>query len=465
MIEKVELIDKPSEVVSDLIAKQIARIKRGQRFIDYWDAREFGDELNELRNSILSFSEQNPGKAFELMYNFLDTHAKVLDRCDDSDGIVSGEYSQACHDLGEIGQRASLEYSKASDIVLKMLMNNPFSMYDGIIFDFKDILKNEGLELLKNKLMSQLSEAQIGKEVARKQSYHEKFKVYYFDKKKSAENLSAEFRGEAIKEISDTIRGGLAAIADCRNDVEEYIKALIFPKTSYKYKDFPDWDKKEIAKRLLEQGRTEEALEWLNAVKIDYERDSSSEIIQLKIKVLELLNKPGEAQKERVLRFNATMDPEIFGEVIKNATDDFREKFKKDSIERALTFPNIYAAMNFLAECGFLKECSDFVQEKIKIIQGGYHLIRRVAKALAPNYQLSALLLYRKSIDEIMNNAQRDHYSNAVNDLISCEKLDRYIDEYRDFQTHAQYYEIFCEKHKKKKKFWDIYNNKIKTIR
>ena len=153
-----------------------------------------------------------------------------------------------------------------------------------------------------------------------------------------------EFREDASKRIDRTIRYALEQIADCRGDVDEYIRAVAFPKTSYDYNDFYKLDKINIAERLINHNRAKEALEWLDLVETDYE---SSRSLKLKIKALNLLGRSKDAQQIRTDWFAATLDTEVFDDIIKNSDSDFGDKFTKEAIEKSYKYKSIHASMNF----------------------------------------------------------------------------------------------------------------------
>ena len=74
------------------INRKISGLKRGSKFMDYYEVDRFASNLYEIREDILRVSKVNPNVAFDLMINFLKTGNNSIQRCDDSNGAVSGEY-------------------------------------------------------------------------------------------------------------------------------------------------------------------------------------------------------------------------------------------------------------------------------------------------------------------------------------------------------------------------------------
>ena len=203
------LDDDPKKIVS-MIKKEIASLKRSSKFVDYYESDSFADRLNDLRLRIINdLNAKSPKIAFEMMLDFLDLHKKTLERVDDSNGTVSGVFFTACDDLGSLaGHINPLNNQEIVDIVFARFMNNNYGIYDGIIHSFKDILKDQDFDLLKEKL----------------------------------EHVAND-------KNALTIKLGLKSIADCKNDVDEYIAACAFKDGICAH------DHLDIAKRLIKHWR------------------------------------------------------------------------------------------------------------------------------------------------------------------------------------------------------------------
>jgi hypothetical protein len=210
------------DIVSE-IKKEISSLRRSHHFIDYYEASGFSPHLDDIRNSIVNLSEKYPKEAFVLIKKFMESHESVMNRCDDSDGIISGSYVEACDKFGEIGKLANISVGEAVDLVFAMFMENSYGIYDGVIRSFMDVLKNDGLELLKSKLMSQLSEDKINAQAAKKKKYFDSQRMVNLKTREMIGFSSEDCRKEAIEDIFRNIKIGLCEIADCRSDVNEYI--------------------------------------------------------------------------------------------------------------------------------------------------------------------------------------------------------------------------------------------------
>jgi hypothetical protein len=119
--------DNAKEAVS-VIKKEISSIKRSSKFIDYYASRDFSLKLGNMRDSILNLSAKHPKEAFGLMKSFMESHESVLNRCDDSDGIISGAYCEACDKLGEMAKLANISLEESINLVFEMFTENPFGI-------------------------------------------------------------------------------------------------------------------------------------------------------------------------------------------------------------------------------------------------------------------------------------------------------------------------------------------------
>lgn len=146
-------LDEDPKKIANLIRKEISSLKKSTRFIDYYESGSLADRLNNLCLRITNdLSGRSLKIAFEMMLAFMDLHKNILGRVDDSNGSVSGVFNNACTDLGLLGKSANyLSQQEIVQIVYELFMNNDYGIYDDIIYNFKDVLRDEGLDLLQVK--------------------------------------------------------------------------------------------------------------------------------------------------------------------------------------------------------------------------------------------------------------------------------------------------------------------------
>lgn len=404
------LNENPKTLIS-AIKREISSLKRSTGFVDYYGSDALADRLTQLRIRIREdLAERSLEDALKLTHDFLNLHVKTIERCDDSNGAVAGVFTESCKDLGEMYSKVAKPVEEVVHTVFHLLTKDDYCICSNVIFDFKEALGNEGLNLLCSKLK---------------------------------ESNTGDYQ---------VIRG-LKDIADSQKNIEAYIEAC-----NLKNSKFPDNDYIEIANRFIDRWKATEALEWLDKVSI------SNDILQekvkpLKIKALELNGDYAQAEKERILWFNKTLSPSIYGQILSNAKPEFKESFRKSSIEEAYNFSNPHIAVNFLVEAQELEECGKLVHLKINQLDGNYYYtLRPAARILQQLDSLAAVLLYRKMIQPVLDKAKSKYYNYAAQDLALCSLLSVGISDWRGYEPHDIYFKRMMELHKRKISFWPLYN-------
>lgn len=405
------LDEDPKKIVS-LIKKEIASLKRSTRYIDYYESTALADRLNQLRLRIIDdVCSKSPKHALELMLEFLDLHEKTFDRVDDSNGSIGDVFRTACESLGEISKQTDCSLNKVVQIVFERFMKNDYGIYDDIILHFKARLQEDGLQ----QLYTQLNAVQ------------------------NATN-------------SGQISQGLKSIADCRNNVDEYIRACSLNGAPIAY------DHLDIAKRLMDHWRAEEALQWLDRMDIPSNHGWESQRLKLTIQALELNGDYALAQEDRISWFDKSLSPELYGEILKHSKEKFKELFKVDAVLKAFTFYEPHAALSFLIKAQEFEAAGKLIRQRLKEFYGrDYSVLRSAAEILEESDPLAATLLYRKMMEAILEAAKYKYYNYAAKDCVRCGLLSTNIVKWEEFQSHDEFSTNLKEKHKRKSGFWDIY--------
>jgi hypothetical protein len=406
-------LEEDPKKITSMIRKEIAAYKRSTKFVDYYESGAFADRLDALRLLIVhDLSAKSPQIAFEVSLEFLDLHKKTLDRVDDSNGVVAGVFSSACEDLGKVAQSVvGLSVSEIVEIVFSRFMNNDYGIYDGLIHNFKEVLEGEGFTLLQDRLEKSLS-----------------------------------------KDKEGAIKCGLEVIADCKNDVDAFIRACSFTGKPNAH------DHLDIAKRLITHWRSKEALNWLDRMEIPGRHQWQEERRRLRIEALELEGEYEKAQSERLSWFETNLSPKIYGQILKNAKSDFKESFKSEAIQKAFQFYEPHASLYFLIETQEFEEAAKFVRLSYNKLDGGqYYTLRPAADILQGINPIAATLLYRKMIEPVLEAAKSKYYNYAAKDLVMCGILDKKISEWGELTPHEDYLKELEVKHKRKLSFWSEY--------
>jgi hypothetical protein len=400
-----------------MIKKEIASLKRSSKFVDYYESDSLADRLNDLRLRIVGdLNAKSPQIAFEMMLDFLDLHKNTLEQVDDSNGTVSGVFFTACDDLGSLaGHIHPLNNQEIVDIIFARFMNNEYGIYDGIIHSFKDILKDQDFDLLREKLEHGVNDK------------------------------------NAL-----TIKLGLNSIADCKNNVDDYIAACAFKNGICAH------DHLDIAKRLIKHWRPKEALKWLDSMEIPLNHSWQQDKKSLQIEALELDGNYEQAQKERLVWFSETLSPKLYGEILKFVKPDFKETFQSDAVKKAFQFPEPHGALSFLVQIQKFEEVAKFVHARFNELNGRqYYTLRPAADLLQNTDPIAATLLYRKMIEPVLDETKSKYYNYAAKDLVTCGVLNSKIANWGTLQNHEEYLKVIETKHKRKISFWAEYQSAL----
>ncbi len=398
-----------------MIKKQLSSLKRSRRFISYREAKAFAHHLDNLRIDIKTeMFKSSPKEAFDCMLKFLDLHTTVLNRVDDSNGYIGTIFKESCSDLGKIAEQ-TLTPKKAVNIVYKLFMQNDYGIYDYIIANFKSALKEAGLTLL-----------------------HDRFLKNINDKNQSI------------------TKSGLKDIADCQEKIEAYIKACSLfdePKT---------YECLEIAERLINQSKSEDALFWIKKAEMPDNDFHQERISTLKIKALELKGDCKNIFNERIAFFSRELRSDVYEDLLNNINPKEKEDFINYATKTAFDHHDINLSISFLFEAEMFQALAEFIFQKIDKIDGEqYYLLRPVANNLAVLEPLPATLLYRKMIDAVLKKSIAKYYTYAVKDILMCKTLSLKINDWKEHKNHNQFFEELKEKHKLKTSLWEKYEKAI----
>lgn len=409
--------EKPKKIVF-MIQKEISALKRSSRFIDYDEVGDFAQRLNALRMSIVGdLIEKSPGDALSCLLEFLDLQDKTFERCDDSNGSIGGVFVQACRDLGKIYEKTDVSPEDVANMIFTRFMNNGYGVYDEMIGNCKEKLGVEGLTFLQEK----------------------------FEKNVTVQNAWI-------------VRLGLQSIADCRKDVDAYIRAWSFEGMPHAH------DHLEIARRLIEHWRGEEAIQWLDKMDVPTSHPWYSERQALKVQALETCGSYDKAQDERMAWFERTLIPEIYGEILKNIRPELKEEFEKKTLERVFQESDIYKALYFLWQAQYFDELATLVYCHFHVLDGRhYRLLRPVADILKETDPRAATLMYRKLLESVLQKAQSKYYAYAAKDLVKCKILKDKITDWKGYVAHDAYYDNLLIQHKRKVSFWPEYAQQLQA--
>ena len=293
----------PAEAARE-VRKRLASIARGRSFIDWEKRKAFVADLATQRRAIIEqVAKDDPGEALDLLWQFTALAGPVFERCDDSSGTVIGEFHAACHDLAEIAAAARPDPRALADRTFTAITANGYGEYDGLITLLVPALGPDGIEHLKARV----------KELARTPVAVPSDKDRRMIGWASSGPIYADQVARSGRDI--TVQLALEAIADAQGDVDGFIaqksdKARTVPTVAA-----------EIARRLLDAGRAEEAWAAINAAATDRIGDIPFEWQETRLAVMEALGMAEEAQAFRWGCFQRFFDATHLRDYLKRLPD------------------------------------------------------------------------------------------------------------------------------------------------
>ena len=409
-------ITKDPKKIASLIKKDISSIKRSTKFIDYSSSHYFSAKLDNITSKIKNnLVKIDPNLALQLMLDFLDNSENIIGNCDDSNGDISGSYRWACEELGVIASLCNLDQEQIVDIVYEKYIHNGYCLFDDIIINFKKAFNDKGLKILTEKI-----------------------------------NNTPEKKYDYSKSLA------LKQIADCSDNIDEYIEACT-------KNGLHDYERIDIARRLIDKWQAEEALRWLSKVE---NPNSSYDYNKTLLEALELAGKYEEAQNCRISDFEKSLSSTTFGEILKHSKEtDFKETFTAKAINLVYNYPVISSSVDFLIKIQEFEKAANLIIDKSKEISGdSYYTYRPITKLLKDINPLATTILHRVMALSVLIKAKSKYYSYAAKDIIACEQLSKKINDWKGFQNHNEFMEEVELNNKRKMSFWHTLEEEVKKV-
>ena len=395
-------------------------------FISKGGSFDYSRELDDLRATIIEkILSQAPETAAALLEEFIGLNTKAFYIADDSYGAISDVFRQAVQDWGVAWSRVQNRdaVALARKVYAKRIAND-YGIYDEIVQTFGTALGENGLAALEQLALRELKKLHPIPDDDRSRFFNE--------------NWSARCRIGHIME----------GIADLRKDPDSFIEAvrILGRETVHGV---------EIAERLMDADRFDEAIEWLNrnsGVQRTYE------IPDLKAKCLIALGRKDDARDVLWKHFLQTFDSEAYKEAFSLTKAEEYEQLQREALTAASRSSKLLDALSFLITEGFLREAASLVLERWQAIDGSvYTTVGSVSKKLTNGFPLPALVLHRLMAEAVLEKGVSKYYGYAVRDLRAAERLGLAVTEWRGFKNNEEYMQELRVRHRLKKALWELY--------
>jgi hypothetical protein len=429
----------PKDVAAD-IRKRFASLRRSTGFIDWSKQRGLVKDLRNLLGMIeTAIAPQDADEAFELLWSFLQLAPSIHQRTDDSNGAVGDVMGEVVDLISKLSPRLSVDPKLLAERVLEAIADAGYGEFDGIIPATAEALGKEGLEHLK-----QITDAWA----AAPPSQHELAKYQGI-------GLSSSPADNVRRSKQSTKSIILADVADAQGDVDAYMARYSAEQLTYGT-IAPD-----VARRLLDAGRTQEAFDIVNGARAADEGKSfrmfGGDLDEVYEECLERLGKPNELKAHLWDRFEQHLSARSLRKYLKLLPDFEDIEAEDKAIGIAEGHPHLGAAISFLVGWPRHDRAARIVTARADELDGNaYHLLSDAADTLEAKHPLAATLMRRAMIEDSLDGAKTKRYRHAARHLAECQSSHPAIDNYAGFPTHEQFVSALKQRHGRKYGFWQL---------
>jgi len=426
----------PEQAAAD-VRKRLASLKRAKSYIEWNKTKALVLDLETQLGAITGkVAPLAPAEALDLLWRFLALAGPLYERCDDSNGYLGDVFYMALTALPDLAKAAKTDPETLAEQVFVAVQENGYGQVDGLIPQMAEALGPAGLTHLKV-LVKDLAKTPVPVPPDKER------KVVGWGG--HGETYVDEIEASRRKSM---VKVALKDIADAEGDVDGYI-ALYDAKTRQAPAIAAD-----IAARLLQAGRADEALAALDAATGNPRR--WAEWHTTRLQVLEALGQGEAAQAQRWQQFESILSAGDLRDYLKRLPDFDDIEAEDKALEYALAFEPPEMALFFLCHWPALDHAAKLVLQLGDALEGNdYETLTSLADALSARHQLATTLALRAMISFALERARTKRYRHAARHLLECESLSAQIEDYGDHSDHAAFVATLKQAHGRKYSFWE----------
>lgn len=391
------------EAVAAIVDRRLTALEGARGFIDWQKRRAFTNDLGAMVTVILTeLAPLDRAAALERLVRFLDGADAVLNRVDDGSGATQAIFERASDAVVEIA--AELEPDEAGRFALTLLprfIADPYGPFGMLIRDLVPRMPAATLVPFDTALAEAAARREPG------------------SVKNDRDVLQADLhRGSLLRVRQD--------IAASRGDVDAFIalEQAIMPGRP---------DVTEIARRLLEADRADEALDWIRRLATSKVRVVTREMlaagdiavdnrererVALEIRILDALERRAEAQALRWKGFETFLDAEMLRAHIAKLPDFEDEAVLDRALDHVTRHKDAHRALAFLVAWPSLDRAARLVVDRRSDWNSdAYRLLGHAAEILEQSHPEAATLLLRRMVDDILRDGRSSAYPYAARHL------------------------------------------------
>jgi hypothetical protein len=405
------------------LGKRIHTIGRSRSFLDWEKGRELAKEIDHLRTTVAGpLAERDARLAAEHMWDVVGLADPVLRRIHGSAQAAVEVFEAAIEDLGRLWSAVAGQPTPLARRVFAALEGDRGHLELDLVQAMAAPLGPNGraeLRRLVDEALAQVPDAG--------------------DELRDWRNAVERRRWTAV----------LAILADSEGDVEAYIDAA--QRGGVDMAQATD-----IALRLIEAGRPEEALAWLDKAEGSRATDEDT-AIDLRLAALEALGRKDEAQAERWSSFTRSLRVDLLRDHLKRLPDFEDFQAERRAMALAAGHEDPHRALNFFVDWPDLAAAAEHVRKRLAELDGGdYGTLNRAAAALARRYPAVATLLFRRMTEDILRRAAASQYQYAAGYVRECAALSARLHPDAEIDSHEVFLQRLRRHHGRKYKLWHL---------
>lgn len=430
----------PKEVAADL-RKRFASLRRATSHVDWQKQRALVKDLRDQLKMIETvIAPHDANLAFELLWAFLQLAPSIHQRADDSNGAIGDVMREAVELIATLAPRLDVDPSTLAERILDAVTEADFGEFDGIIPATAEALDDAGLSHLKQITdawaEAPLTEAEL--------ATYRRFGV------SSQEGKDAARRSRTL-----TRSVILADVADAQGDVDAYMARYTAEQLTYGT-IAPD-----VARRLLDAGRVEEAFQIVQGARADTD-DRSFQLFRHRLdpvyeECLEKLGRHDVLKAHLWETFAQTLSARCLRAYLGMLPDFEDMEAEEKALDLAEAHPHLRAALGFLLDWPAQARAARLVVARAGDLDGNaYERLTPAAETLETEHPLAATLLRRAMITDTLEGAKTTRYRHAARHLAACKACDPAIPDHGDVPGHEQFVAALRQKHGRKHRFWHL---------
>lgn len=429
----------PKDVAAD-IRKRFAFLRRSTSYVDWSKQRALVKDFKGLLGMIeTTIAPQDADEAFELLWSFLQLAPSIHQRTDDSNGAVGDVMGAAMEMIGKLSGRISVDPKTLAERVLDAVAEADYGEFDGIIPAVAEVLGQDGLEYLKQITDAWAAAPATDHELARYQGI-------------GLLSLPAD-SVRRHRQITRSII--LADVADAQGDVDAYMARYSAEQLTY------DTIASDVARRLLDAGRIDEAFDIVNRARAANAGTSfrmvQGDLDEVYEECLEKLGKHDQLKTHLWDRFEQSLSARSLRKYLKLLPDFDDIEAEEKALGIAEGHSHLGAAISFLVGWPSHERAARVVMARADQLDGNaYHLLSTAAEALEAKHPLAATLMRRTMIEDTLDGGKAKRYRHAARHLAECQSYGLAINDHGSFPTHEQFVASLKQRHGRKHGFWQL---------